>query len=73
MTLSLLLNKTEETQKMKKQKSPEGFRHAEIEESLASIQQPLDISQETTGTVVKKMIKSEKILGVESFKSESES
>lgn len=58
---------------MKKQKSPQGFRHAEIEESLARIQQPLDISQETTGTIVKEMIKYKRILEVESFKSESES
>lgn len=58
---------------MKKQKPPQGFRHAEIEESLVCIQQPLDLSQENTGSTVKKMIKYKRMLEVVSFKSESES
>ena len=77
--LPLLLNKTEEKWKAKIPcPSTDGSKvgiigHTEFEESLACIQQPLDISQEKTGLIVKKMNKYKRKLEVVSFKSESES
>lgn len=49
------------------------IKHGEIEASLACFQQPLDISHEQTGWIVKKMNKYKRKLEMISFESESES